>query len=102
MSRFEGSDGSVPVRHLKFMQAHREERSPQNQEKNSCLLRVEEAAVLSGGRSATAGADSEPRGNPSCPQRRGGRSLRPPGCEPKAGRCTPEPPAPADPLARRE
>lgn len=51
MSRFEGSDGSVPVRHLKFSCKHTWKSShPKIGEKNSCLLRVEGSGCLIGGR----------------------------------------------------
>lgn len=51
MSRFEGSDGSVPVRHLKFSSKHtRKSSHPKTREKNSCLLRVGESGCLIGGR----------------------------------------------------
>lgn len=51
MSRFEGSDGSVPVRHLKFSCKHTGKSAhPKIGEKNSCLLRVEGSGCLIGGR----------------------------------------------------
>lgn len=89
MSWFEGSDGSVPVRHLKFSSKHTWKSShPKTREKNSCLLRVGESGCLIGRRVPLTVATVTC--NPSCHQRRQGRGASAgPGCEPRGGRLTP-------------
>lgn len=96
MSRFEGSDGSVPVRHLKFSCKHTwKSAHPKIGEKNSCLLRVEGSGCLIGGRvPRTVPIVTRQSIMPSAPS--GTRRLRPPGMRAQRRTLYPrEPPAPA-------